>query len=83
MTALPIHTISVGKPNEKPLVMFCGWAVPCSCAWSRVSNTEAPVVLRSQLGCRWVVSQLASSHDFWPGVLLAGLAAQELNVWLG
>lgn len=34
MAVLPIYSISVGKPDEKPLVLLCGWAMPCSCAWS-------------------------------------------------
>jgi len=32
MAVLPIYSISVGKPDEKPLVLLCGWAMPCSCA---------------------------------------------------
>lgn len=29
---LSIYSISVGNFDEKPLVLLCGWAMPCSCA---------------------------------------------------
>lgn len=71
VTAFPMCSVSVGKLDEKPLVLLCGCAMPCSCAWSRVSNTEAPVVLRSQLGVSgwfpsWHLLRTFAQKSLWP-----------------
>lgn len=67
----PMSSISAGKLDEKPLVLLCGWAMPCSCAWSRVSNIEAPIVLRSQLGVggwfpSWHLLRTFAQESLWP-----------------
>lgn len=82
MALLLVYSISVETLMRSP--WYCSVAGLCPAAVPRaVSNSEAPVVLRIQLECQWVASQLASRSDFWLKVFLAPLSAQELNVWLG